>query len=259
MNKRCIFGNEPEALLLGDSFAMHIADALKYSPSVTSFVQLTSLSCPPVFDYAYHRHGKRDLMPRAKLCMSMQQQIKQQLATHEKIQYVILSSLFAYMVDGRHEFLIGGESHYSSMELGIQKLREMLEFLISQGKKPVLIVTPHNGTDPTRCLEKAFYAKTNLSACDMSLQSALNYKDTKLVLELLQKMEDLAPVIYLQDFLCTDGFCKTSINNYPLYRDAAHLSIKGSEYLGQEIDLFGIVKQRADSFAYPKITGAVAE
>jgi len=247
----CSYGDNPQAILIGDSFAAHLATALITSSSAQSFTQLTGAHCPPAFDYVDLTPGRRGVFD---ICTQMQSKIKQHIIKNDDIDYVIISSRFNYMVDGSLKFATDEGERQASMDLAAEKIQELITYARLQGKKPIIVSsTPRNGSNSSRCLELTMRFSPDLSQCNMTRASVISDRETQKSLALMQKIEGLAPILYLHDFLCDEDFCQASIDDYPLYIDQeGHMTIKGSELLGQKIDLFGLIKQRADSFAYPE-------
>jgi len=67
------------------------------------------------------------------------------------------------------------------------------------------------------------------------------------VFDFIKNIESDTSVVWLQDFLCTSGICKTSVNDILLYRDHEHLSHEGSAYLGKEMNFYSRLEKASRS------------
>jgi hypothetical protein len=59
-------------------------------------------------------------------------------------------------------------------------------------------------------------------------------------IELLSAIDNIVPVIRLNQLICSEVDCPATISKMPLYRDHGHLSIAGAKHLGDKVDLMGL-------------------
>jgi len=253
-NPACRVGENPDALLIGDSYARHLVGVLANSQTPAAFMQLTGSGCPPVFDYRPTPRNPGEEVQSAS-CKIIQPQLKPMLESREHgIKYVLVSSKFSYMAEDKYTFTVSDKQVQASQAKAVEALREMLQTAIRHGKKPVLIsATPRNGLNTALCLEKVYFYQQDLAKCDMPVESVSRYYKNQVMWATLEELKDLAPVINLNDFVCDDKVCASTIGGYPLYRDQGHFSNRGSFLLGQQLDLYGLARERADAFEYPAL------
>jgi len=251
-NPACQVGENPDTLLIGDSYARHLVGVLAESRTPAAFLQLTGSGCPPVFDYRPTPRNPGEEVQSAP-CKIVQAELKQMLASRDHgIKYLLVSSKFSYMAEDKYKFTESGQQVQASLAKAVDALREMLQTAIRHGKKPVLIsATPRNGLNTALCLEKIYFYQQDLEKCDMPVDSVARYYKNQVMWAILDGLKDLAPVINLNDYVCDDKVCTSTITGYPLYRDQGHFSNRGSVLLGKQMDLYGLAKRRADAFDYP--------
>jgi peptidoglycan/LPS O-acetylase OafA/YrhL len=235
-SSKCKTHEQPEFLVWGDSYAMHLVDGLKASRPDIKLVQQTISACGPVLGVA--PIGTRHPRPWAEQCIAYNDNVFNYLENSRGIRYVIMSSLF-------RQYL--GYENYSVMQrngaivddgsVAYDALRETLDRIKSLGKVPVLFSpTAQNGQDIGRCLITAIGLGRPLSSCDIQASEAeINQRR---VYDLLRKLEDDYPVIWLHDELCVGGLCKSHDGDTLIYRDKGHLSHEGSAYLGRKMDFY---------------------
>lgn len=235
---RCSNSETPNVFLWGDSFAMHLADALLQSPSRVQFRQQTLSMCAPIKDFAVL--GQKYSIRRAKKCVIHNTEVLDWLQSNAEIEYVVLASTFAFPND----VYMDGEKEIIDPKQYLERLRITIHELTKMGKKPVIVSPPpSSGADIGRCWKYAF-PRDSVARCDFS--QSLSSRKTD---ELLRGIQNAAPIIHLRDFVCSNTEkCKSTINGMPLYRDKGHFSIVGSGELGKQVDLGGLVLRIADDF-----------
>ncbi|TWR99048.1 acyltransferase [Pseudomonas chlororaphis subsp. chlororaphis] len=238
---KCKFGDSPTVLLWGDSYAMHLVQALESSKDVYSFRQHTASSCRPILDMNYYDNGP-DGDNLVKNCLRQNELVYKWLSENRQITHVILSSPYNLKSDIFVEGKVvkgGYDTQARYMELTIDKLRAL-------GVKPIVVApTPWSGYDMGRCWARRSLVRAEAS-CDFLYKNSNEM--TFDISQFMQKVETFAPVFHLQDLTCVDGVCSTHINGFPLHRDKGHLSMSGSAELGKKFNLTKMLIDRADSY-----------
>lgn len=234
----CLTSPQPEVLLWGDSYAMHLAQGFVASNPEIRLAQKTVSVCGPFLDIA--PINAKYVRPWSEKCLSVNDRVYDYLKNTPSIKYVVLSSPFGQFVgddatvlnkDG--VVLKGGDVALQSMLVTISKIR-------SVGKIPVVFSpTPQNGENIGRCLMKATYFGLDSSLCDVKLSDSLVRQAN--VWDFLSDLKEHVTVVNLADFLCEDDLCSASMENVFIYRDDGHLSHEGSAYLGKRFDFYGIL------------------
>jgi hypothetical protein len=228
----------PEVLLWGDSYAMHLAAGFISSNPNIRLVQKTVSVCGPILDVApisstYTRAW-------SEKCMANNDKVFQYLKDNPEIKYVVMSSPFNQVnedqkvltKDGRVVF--GKDVAYSAMLETVNRIRAI-------GRKPVVFAPPpKNGENIGRCLMKAAYFSENLSLCHISLEDYKSHQ--RFVNDFLVRLESSVPVVWLSDTLCSSGLCLSHVDDVFIYRDGGHLSHEGSAYLGKVVDFYEAIK-----------------
>lgn len=232
LDDACSHGRSPSIVLWGDSYAMHLAQALVASPTKMEFRQHTLNACSPIPGVAaltYDSVGRW-----AKECIDQNDKVLDWILKNPSVRLVVISSPFSSLLS--EEIFYDGKVRKYSYEELISRARNVVSRLRTAGKQVVFVSPPpRNGRDLGSCYSKAVRFSINVGSCDFLLRDV---SDRYLWAEkFLRDVERFAPVLWLSDLTCQGGLCKTSMNGIPLYRDSGHLSVDGSEMLGKEFDL----------------------
>ncbi|WP_417539673.1 acyltransferase family protein [Marinobacter sp.] len=248
LNKKCVQflvdplcqeGEKPLALLWGDSYAMHLALALKNSPSELPFVQMTMSNCAPILGAA--AYGGRYTPAWGAGCIENNQKVFDWLKTQPEIKYVILASPFRQLSDNASLTLTGGKLIKENKGLGSKLFLETIKKITSMGKDVVIVSpTPTPGYDMGKCYIRSHVLRQHSSSCDFPL-SRNNRIETYKILEALSRQAQ-ARIIWLSEIICPNGMCRVSVGETLIYRDSGHLSREGAAYLGSEYDISKMVK-----------------
>lgn len=235
-NPKCRTGNDPRILLWGDSFAMHLAQALKTSALAKhdGFIQLALSRCAPIVDI-----GPHTLERKSRRCSEFNRHVLSYLKNNSHIKIVIMSSPYDFFYDPN------GTLFSRSFMQGRKPFDEMVQtanYLISMGKRPVFVTPPPaNGADLGQCLAAAEGRGLPLDVCDFA-ESDMEPARVA-VFKLFDELKNRYTVIDLRDLLCTNGRCMVGTKGVFLFRDSGHLSIEGSRFIGGEKEPFSRLRQ----------------
>lgn len=240
----CQTSEHPKILLWGDSYAMHLTNALKEGPTL---VQATKSVCAPLLDLAaFERTVKHGVSaPKADQCIRFNRSVLTYLAQTPSIDTIILSSAIGYMLD-RKNFMIRdamGESYVADDKKVTQALRTTVTAIRALGKRAV-IVSPPPFTDFNigACHARRTRGLVTFGADDACRIDQARYKALSSSIDsVLSDAEDVAPIIRLNQ-LCDGAYCRTEINGYPIYADGGHFSPAGSALFGSVISLSRRIK-----------------
>jgi peptidoglycan/LPS O-acetylase OafA/YrhL len=235
----CATHPEPEVLVWGDSYAMHLVDGFLASKEGARIAQATRSACGPILGVAPVVKG-RVAGDWASQCIAFNDEVFARLKSTPSIRYVVLGSLFSqYFADDSRVVLrdgevgSGGSIAYEHMVATLERIREL-------GVTPVVFSPPPgNGTDIGRCLVRAALLDRSRSVCDFALDAADGHM--RAVRDFLAVLDETFEVVWLADGLCVDGVCRASAGDTLIYRDAGHLSREGSALLGKTMDFYGLV------------------
>lgn len=237
----CRNSENPEILIWGDSFAMHLVGGLVATTS-KGLVQATKSACGPFLSVSAFDSGGPYNRKWAEGCISFNDSVIDYLKKTPSIEVVVLSSTYERYQDGNQ--LIGKSAKQQGFvelaggnTIAISALRTTIATVRAMGKKVVLVgPPPSSGFDVGRCSELKSSGKLFIGAdypsCEISEHRY--HEDRASVLAFLEKvLTDLdVSVVRIDDFLCREGICAVDLNGIFLYRDEGHLSNEGSRRLG---------------------------
>ena len=240
----CRTSENPEVLVWGDSFAMHLVDGLVASNPNIKVIQKTVSNCGPFLEIAPSSYGYPPSWSRQ--CISINDKVFDYLKNNPSIKYVVMGSPFGQFVGKdakiwtRQGVVVDGRKNaFEAMQITIKRIRELK-------KIPVIFSpTPQNGENIGNCLVKATFFKEDKKFCDIKYSDS-TARQTE-VFDFLKKVEKISTVIWLSDFLCSSGTCKASANGVLLYRDEEHLSHEGSSYIGKEMNFYSLLEKAANA------------
>lgn len=249
----CRTAGEPELILWGDSYAMHLAQGLLASNPDIAFVQATRSVCGPLLDAApvnaeYPESWARD-------CIAHNARILEFIKSTPSLKYAVLGSPFSRYTNPGDRLLLADGRLVESGESGIAALRQTVRTLRDIGVTPVVVAPPpKTGTDFGRCLLKAARFGAEPEACDFPL-SAINSLTTG-VYQALATLEPQVKVIWLHEAICPADECRATMDDTFVYRDGGHLSHEGSALLGKKMNFYRAVT--ATPSDDPQLAGALA-
>lgn len=239
LSAECRTSDNPEILIWGDSFAMHLVDGIMASNPDAKIIQMTKSRCGPFFDVS--PVGRFIPAAWAEGCMDFNGKVREWLQTNNSVKYVVMASPFyLYVLDGYTLQFRNGDLTEASLDLAVGELKKTISELETMGLNPIIFSPPPaNGVDIGRCLARAEWVGSNLSVCDF-LRSEIIPKRSK-VYSFLEYFEDRNFVVHLEDLICDSSDCKTSLGDTYVFRDKTHLSHEGSALLGETYDFYQII------------------
>jgi hypothetical protein len=227
----CDTVGDPDLMLWGDSFAMHLFQGLQASWSGRGIAQYTSSECAPILGQA--PIGRGASRADALECLAHNAGAIDRLA-QGGITHVALSASFARHI-GEAEVLLADGTTVPGREVAFDHFVATLQRIRALGVTPVVFShPPADGRDIGRCLVAATLADEPADACDLSLGRARARDDVANAF--LERVAAHAPVVWLHEGMCGKGRCPAAVDGVLMYRDAAHLSREGSARLGRVMD-----------------------
>ena len=237
----CKTSDNPEVLVWGDSFAMHLLDGFIASNPNIKVIQKTVSNCGPFLEIAPASSGYSRSW--SEKCIAINDKVFNYLKSSPDIKYVVMGSPFGQFVGKgakiltRQGSIVDGEKNaFVAMQLTIKRIRQLK-------KTPIIFPTPQNGENIGNCLAKATFFKIDKKFCDIKYSDSVARQSE--VINFLKKVEKITNVVWLSDFLCFSDTCKTSTNGILFYRDEEHLSHEGSAYLGKEMNFYSHLEKAA--------------
>lgn len=234
-NPQCQTADNPEVLLWGDSYAMHLADGIIASQPDVGLVQRTESGCAPLLGIAPVRGGN---LSAAEACLRFNEDVLAELKRMPSIRYVVLASPFAQYLKSENSLLVE-DGRLLSVDSGLvlKALQETLRRLEEMQVSTVVVSPPPaNGGDLGKCLARSVLLERSLAHCDFA-QSEMSLERLA-VYRLLAALPSGTRVVWLHELMCQGGHCASHDGNTFLYLDDGHLSRDGSVLLGKKYDFY---------------------
>ena len=236
LSKNCRTSDEPEILLWGDSYAMHLAQGIVAAKPDVKMIQMTKSVCGPFFDVA--PVNKKYTESWAQGCLEFNNSVRDWLAENKSVKYAVLASPFGQYLN--NQLLINGKLHAANIEIASKHLMLTLNELSSMGIKPIIFAPPPgNGTNIGECLVRHEHYDSNKNQCGFEVSEIAT--GTKDVYDFLENISSKYQVVSLQDLICKNGTCRAAIEDTFIYRDSGHLSHEGSALLGRKSNFYELI------------------
>ena len=125
---------EPDIVVWGDSFAMHLVPGILASNPEAKVVQMTISACGPVISLS--PFSRKFTRSEAQECIDFNDQVMDWIAQSETIRYVVLASPFKQFYEGDREVLTGAGEVAQGPEVILDHLRATLEQFGKPGRHP---------------------------------------------------------------------------------------------------------------------------
>jgi len=242
--RRCLSNHKPHRIaVLGDSHSTNVFFALEhyYRNSDMGILRLGRLGCPPLYNLQSAPVGEVDK------CREVSNAHHEFVLQTPQIRTVYLSSWGTlYIVPRKKEsryrirFIDGptGQDNYIAYKLALEST---VQRLLAADKEVVLVIGwPDLRFDPRTCIDARPLRLTNRAPRECSIERDAHRKNSamyrKLIFSVLQKYPS---VKYwdTRDVFCDKTDCRGEKDGLMLYRDRSHLSMTGSHYLGERLQL----------------------
>lgn len=236
----CRTSEEPEILVWGDSFAMHLVPGIMASNPDAKIIQMTKSVCGPFFDVAPVIRSKYPVS-WAQGCLEFSGKVREWLRANNTVKYVVVSSVFSQYLSKDNTLLFrNGDLVKANSDLAAKEFEKTLGELESMGITPVIFSPPPaNGVDLGRCLARAAWIGLSLDKCNFRVDELTqNHLD---VYSFLETIRENYRVVHLDNLICDSSLCKTHFGTTFIYRDSGHLSREGSAELGRKNDFYKMI------------------
>ena len=232
----CTLGEEPEILLWGDSFAMHLGLALAESSTHADLVQLTKSVCAPILDISIV--NAKYPVRWSKECMAFNDRVMVWIEDHPGLRAVVMSSPMG-ILESRVYQRDGTIASGVVEGLVITKMRETARRIRAAGAVPVFVIPPpRTGKNLASCaVNQLVFNGGQPQDCGFD-HTALSYS-ARHVRDVLATLEPDLRLLSLDEMICDSGRCLTSLDNTIMFIDSGHLSREGSALIGQTYDVTG--------------------
>lgn len=240
LSPKCRTADDPALVLWGDSYAMHLVQALQSSPSAVPFAQLTLSQCAAFPGLAVNGSvtGWQD-------CLAFNDAALAWILEQDSVRTVVISSPFNQTIsplrDRTGAVIDTEEARRTAIADDLASLSDQLA---AAGKRLVVVsFPPRTGPDLGMCFARNYLMGKSPESCDFPIDGHYTFSVDSI--NLLKKVQEKVPVLWLEDILCATGTCRVILDGVPVYRDAGHLSFMGSAKLGETADLAGMILSAA--------------
>ena len=246
----CRTSDEPEILVWGDSFAMHLVRGILSSNPDAKIIQMTKSFCGPFFDIA---PVSLPMYPTswAEGCLEFTRKVRKWIKVNNTVKYAVVSSFFSqYLSNDRNLLLRSGEIVKPDIDIAAREFKNTLSELKAKGITPIVFSPPPaNGMDLGRCLARAERFGLRLDKCNFRVDEII--QDRMEAYRFLEAIDKHYNVIQLKDIVCNSSECNTHYESAFLYRDESHFSNEGSYVLGKKSNFYGMIVD-GHSYAHPE-------
>ena len=231
----CATSDEPEMLIWGDSYAMHLIPGLLSSDEKAKIQQITFNGCMPLIGFA--SPSTTDSME----CIKFNDQALEWLEK-SNVSHVVLGSAFDPLVKSMKILDRNASVVNDGKGVARKELQKLIHRIRLMGKIPVVVSPPPvSRKNFEECYKSKYIIKSDLSDCDFLASEIIESK-----IRITEILNVLASdnLINLTDYLCNEGRCMSSIENKVVYRRGGHLTVEGSEQLGKKISLYSLIQAK---------------
>jgi peptidoglycan/LPS O-acetylase OafA/YrhL len=235
----CRTSNEPEILIWGDSYAMHLVQGVMASNPNAKIIQMTKSACGPFFDIA-------PVTPKypvswANECLEFTGKVREWLKANTTVKYAVLSSPFNQYLSKDTDILFRSNDLVpASFDLATKEFERTLNELEEMGIVPIVFSPPPaNRINLGRCLARAEWSGMNLDECNFQVTEMS--EDRINSHRFLENIKVNYRVVHLDDLICDSSLCMTHIGPTFIFRDSGHLSHEGSAELGKRSDFYNMI------------------
>lgn len=246
----CQSSAAPSVLLWGDSYAMHLAQAL--SRQAVGFHQATKSLCGPLPGVApmSGTYGRK----WAEKCLSFNDSVLRFLDDHPEIRVVVLGSKWRQYFDPQvHDAFVvrraTGVAPRTEDALAEEDIaatvKETIGRIVAAGRKVVLVLPPPStGFDIRRCIERSREDLPFVGApgdCWIDRAASIA-RDEALTRTLASAGKAAGATVFsFEPHLCAGNRCATAMDGVSLYQDEGHFSAPGSALMGEKSGLAPLV------------------
>lgn len=198
LSPRCRTSDDPEVVLWGDSYAMHLTEGLKASRPDIKMIQFTRSICGPIIDMA-PVSGKTP-ESWARECMATNDSVLRWLRQQKSVRFAVLSSPFGQYV-GASKVLLKDGRVVQAQGLAADYLRKTIDQLETLGMHVVVFSPPPSSSgDIGRCLKNAYRFAEPYERCNFPAN--VSQTNQAAVLSLLRDIAAQHRVVWLADGIC---------------------------------------------------------
>ena len=238
LSAHCRTSTEPELLVWGDSFAMHLVDGFLASKPGLGVIQMTKSNCGPLVGLAPATTELGD--DWARDCIEFNDAVVGWIRSSKTLKHVVLASAFSSYASPGSTFMLRDGTLRSGPEVALASLLSTLDMLAESGIQPIVFAPPPlTGANLGRCLRRSKFFALKEDRCDIAPGEAHRLQSD--VIGFLERVGKHHRVVRLADGVCDSSACRAAVGDIWIYRDSGHLSHEGSAYLGRKMDFYKLI------------------
>lgn len=241
--KRVNYLSEPSVVLIGDSHGNSLYPGLAefFKKQNLNLLHLGNNGCPAL----YHTYSAP--LKGQDFCSDVMDKILDFVISNKAIKTVVISNYDLLYMSGHNfsktrDWIIkpsNTEGALSQTDYFIQATEYTLSRLINSKKDVYYVLDwPDFGFDPKRCPvnKNIFSNHGRRNQCEISYESLISWNRAYMtVVESIKKKYPTVKFLSTEELFCNSDFCTPYRNGIAMYRNSDHLSIAGSEFLGQKL------------------------
>jgi peptidoglycan/LPS O-acetylase OafA/YrhL len=235
----CKTSDDPEILIWGDSFAMHLVQGVLSSNPDAKVVQMTKSTCEPSF-YFVSYHQTHRVKRLAEECWDFNKKVLEWIDQNKSVKYAVLATPFGKFVNSSFEIMTDDGAFKLSTDITKLYFLKTLEALKQRGVKPVIFApTPRSNFDIGLCVVRIIMFDDDLAVCDFRLSVSKQRQEA--VIRYLSDIGEDYQVVWVSDEICKNEVCQAFTDGTIIYRDIAHLSYEGSAFIGKKMNFYDLI------------------
>lgn len=228
---------DPNAAIFGDSHAGHLFPGISYLDHQRTWLLIGNSSCPPVLDV--------NIQTDTKNCKQREEKMISYLERTDSIKTIVISFFAEYFQNKKFaadhiashsaldKFGNGTEDLSERQKIFTTGLQNMLTRLKKTKKKIIIFIdVPELPFFPKDCIPRTEYSAQAFCRIDKSIVNSRQHEFMEIVKQLKEKNPEIK-FFEPNRILCDSHYCYAKHENFLLYRDSHHLSVRGSIFIGK--------------------------
>ena len=195
----CKTGEAPSVFVWGDSYAMHLAQAVQLSTE-ESLMQMTMSGCPPIVGFAVA--SRKSLVS----CEEYNQKVIEYFEAQANETHTIYLSI----------------SNWLDEESTREKFKATLSRLKATNANVIIISPTPINPNTLKCIKRQSRGDGSFAQCNYDIESIENDVAFTNLIEVSKELK--VTFIDLRGLLCDKGICQVVIGDTIMFRDPSHLS-----------------------------------
>lgn len=229
-------GRNAEVAIWGDSYGMHLYQAMQAALPGVEIAQMTKGGCAPLTSHAFLADPAGGGASFSRDCMAFHAAALRWLLDAPSVRTVFVASPWTTFAARGASWLVDAQGRQSQdAAVAMQDLLAAAQQLQQRGKQVIIVGTPPgSGRDNGHCLKAVIRAGGALETCNFP-RSESDGTQRRSANEVVQALGAMLPVLDVRDLICDGNNCLASRSpDLFIFGSGGHLSREGSAYLGRQ-------------------------